>query len=145
MTIQEFIDELKDLNVCFYNRTEKKSRYGDKIVSFHCANKKEIDENSFIYSKHAIGGVSGGSCWESSNPQPYYSDEPDPELSTELDLIFESICPNISYLCYRKVESKIKSDEEIDYEYYGNRTDYRIHYLSIRDLYDTLMEFKALS
>lgn len=134
MTIQEFIDSLKELNICFYNREEKKGRY-EIYFDFDSIRNEELTEDSFIYARHLIGGVSGGSCWETSNPQPFYNDEPDPELSKELDIILENICPNVSYLCYKDISKKITSDDETEQEYYGNCADYRIHYLRIKDLF----------
>ena len=35
----------------------------------------EHEKDYVIYQRHERGGVSGGSCWDSSNPQPYYNDD----------------------------------------------------------------------
>lgn len=90
-----------------------------------------------IYSKYDIGGVSGGSCWDSSNPQPYYNSEPRPKFMV-LDLILKLIYPSISYLDYKLIEHEIVSSEKTQWEYYGNRTDSIIEFLPLSKLYEIL-------
>jgi hypothetical protein len=145
MKIEEFIDILKNLNITIKDRVTRKGRWGNQSVDFINPKSNNVTEDSFIYARHEIGGVSGGSCWDSSNPQPYTTDEKDPELDNELDLIFKAVCRNISYLAYKEVQSKVSEDYETEREYYGNRTDYKIYFLKIRDLYDTLVELEVLS
>lgn len=145
MKIEEFIDTLKGLNVTIKDRVTIKNRWNEEITNFLHPKSNNATEDSFIYAQHEIGGVSGGSCWDSSNPQPYTTDEKDPELDNELDLIFKSVCRNISYLAYKEVQNKVSEDYETETEYYGNRTEYKIYFLKIRDLYDTLVELEVLS
>ncbi len=85
-----------------------------------------------VYMRWSSGGVSGGSCWDSSNPQRYTNDN-SPEFKA-LDLTLEIIDPNITYLTYKKIEKLICSSEETDWEYYGNCTDYEIKYIILSRL-----------
>lgn len=90
-----------------------------------------------LYMRYHIGGVSGGSCWDSSNPQPYRNDEQIPEFEI-LDLVLRELKPDISYLQFREIQKMIHNSEESDWEYYGNRTDYAIKYLILDDLINYL-------
>ena len=90
------------------------------------------------------GGVSGGSCWESSNPKPYYNSATEPDWYT-LDKILEEFCPSISYLQYKKLAAKEKHKTYTEYEYYGNNTEYEVKYLYLQDIYDVLVEMNILN
>lgn len=86
------------------------------------------------------GGVSGGSCWDSSDPQPYTNNDPIPELEL-LDKVLEEIYPQLSFLQYRALTSKLmKCDGYSVDEYYGNSTDYQFKCVDVRELYDYLVE-----
>jgi hypothetical protein len=86
-----------------------------------------------IYMRYSTGGVSGGSCWEWSNPQPYHNNEPKPNFEV-LDLVLRELKPNISYLQYREIEKLIHTNQETHYEYYGNSTDFQIQYIILSEL-----------
>jgi hypothetical protein len=85
-----------------------------------------------LYMRFEIGGVSGGSCWDSSNPQSYTVSEK-PEFVV-LDKTLKLLKPNISYLDYKKIDEYVIKDYNTDYEYYGNYTNYEIWYLKLSDL-----------
>ena len=100
--------------------------------------KQWIDDNCYTSDPkfmlglfyHDIGGVSGGSCWDSSDPQPYYNDEPAPVLKhTDLKLMFGD-----DYVQDFDFNHIVISERE----YYGNRTDSRYTGIMLNDLYDTL-------
>lgn len=65
------------------------------------------------------GGMTGGSCWDTSN---HYPRSPEAEPDFPLDDLLLVICPNISFLVYRKLlkEMNIETGERTEYEYYGN-------------------------
>lgn len=86
-----------------------------------------------VYMRCETGGVSGGSCWDSSNPQPYTSDEPKPKFKV-LDLVLRELKPDLTYLQFREIEDLVHTNEETEYEYYGNSTDYRIEYIILSEL-----------
>ena len=85
------------------------------------------------------GGMAGGNCWNDGGPYPVEVDEPDDDFC-ELDEILERVCPNISYLHFRKLEKLVTFDNTTEYEYYGNYSVYTIKRLKIEDLWDFLVE-----
>jgi hypothetical protein len=91
-----------------------------------------------IYMRWEIGGISGGSCWDSSNPQPYtIGTQPSFEV---LDLVLKELCPNISYLMFRGIEKLINDSETHEWEYYGNCTNFSIKYIVLSELITYLEE-----
>lgn len=88
------------------------------------------------------GGLSGGSCWDTGDEDTrYYSEEGDPEVEfDELDEILERVCPDISYLKFRKLEKLIEHDSATENEYYGNYSIYSIKRLVVEKLWDFLVE-----
>lgn len=85
-----------------------------------------------VYMRFEIGGVSGGTCWDTSDPTPYSNDQ-QPEF-VALDLAIKEINPNVSYLKYKEIEEIISINYETDYEYYGNYTDFEIRYILLSQL-----------
>lgn len=80
-----------------------------------------------------IGGITGGSCWGDKADRPV-DGEPEPEFEN-LDVILAEICPNISFLQYKRLcQSIIKIGERSSYEYYGNYYDYATKSFAIADL-----------
>lgn len=100
---------------------------------------KEPSAQAF-YRSETVGGLSGGNCWNSNSPQPYRVDVEDPGIGKLLDGFLERYLPNVSFLKYRKVASKVRVHEHTEYEYYGNRSEYRIWELTFEDLWDVLAE-----
>lgn len=87
----------------------------------------------------STGGTSGGSYLDSSNPQPYHTNDPEPAFEA-LDAILINICPDISFLRYRQVEKVVQRGDYHESEYYGNGTDWMVKWFTLRDLYDALDE-----
>lgn len=94
-----------------------------------------------VYMRWETGGVSGGSCWDSSDPRPYTKNDPKPKFVV-LDMVLKELMPDISYLQYKEVENLIHSSEKTDWEYYGNCTEYSIEYVVVDDLIKLLKSFK---
>lgn len=91
-----------------------------------------------IYQRHETGGYSGGGCWDGMVATPYTNNEPRPNW-TALDAVLRKICPDISYLRYKEIESLVKDTQTGDYmDYYGNGQDYDIYFLPLEDLYKYL-------
>lgn len=90
-----------------------------------------------------VGGVSGGSCWDSSNPQPYYTGQEIRGLD-QLDSFLEKICPQITYLQFKKISKLILDVDHRVAEYYGNHTKYRGSYLDFNQLYQELKEMNLI-
>jgi len=93
-----------------------------------------------VYCRYETGGVTGGSCWESSDPHDYTADPPKDRMKV-LDLVLKELKPNISFLEYRIIEGLIHNNSETEYEYYGNSTDWTIEYIKLSDLYEALDNF----
>jgi hypothetical protein len=93
-----------------------------------------------LYMRYHTGGVSGGSCWESSNPQPYITDNPKPKFEV-LDLVLKELMLNISFFQFREIEKLIHTNSHSEYEYYGNSTDFNIEYIILSDLINALKKF----
>lgn len=93
-----------------------------------------------IYTRYETGGYSGGSCWDSSNPQPFSTDPPNDKFKV-LDMVLEELMPNITYLQFKKIDALIHSEEESENEYYGNCTDYKVEYIVLSELYKLLETF----
>lgn len=90
-----------------------------------------------VYMRWSPGGISGGSCREDSDPQPYSNSNSKPSF-TCLDMVLRVIYPEISYLEYKEIESKIINSEETDYEYYGNCTEYEMIFIPLETIYKIL-------
>lgn len=112
--------------------------------------KNDLDwrkRNGKICVKTKTGGVSGGSCWDSSDPQPYetgssveYSD-----LEKFLEhILFAIFGKNHAFADIPKLleelrkSSIIHEDSISTYEYYGNSDDYQWYEVKLWDLYQFL-------
>ena len=62
-----------------------------------------------IYMRFTTGGVSGGSCWDSSNPQSYTNDNQKPKFKV-LDLVLSKLKPDITFLPFREIEDLLKTN-----------------------------------
>lgn len=93
-----------------------------------------------VYTRYETGGYRGGSCWDSSDPQPY-SEEPPKDKFKVLDLVLKELMPNITYLQFKEIDSLIHTEEESENEYYGNCTDYKVEYIILSELYKLLETF----
>mgnify|MGYP003681964579 CR=1 FL=1 len=90
------------------------------------------------------GGAWGGNCWDDSDPGSYCPDpEPEPEF-TDLDQILEKIAPNLTFLQYKRLMSKVQYDTSTNHEYYGNHTTYASRSIQIDDIWDFLEEWKLV-
>ena len=142
ITLPEFLNLVKDI--------ERPSEMSDLVAKDYYDDtfkNQHYDENfelSFIWLVHETGGVRGGSCWDSSDPQEYINNEEMPEF-VAFDEVLNIVYPDISHLQYNVIWSEFV--KEIDYrdcEYYGNYTDYEIKYVSLCDLYTYLIDHDLL-
>jgi hypothetical protein len=124
-------EQIESINKeCPYNQGVFREPYGIPV---------KIKE-PVIYCRYEIGGFSGGSCWDDSDPQPY-SEEPPKDRMKVLELVLKLLKPQISFLEYRMIEGLIHDNSETEYEYYGNSTDWKIEYIKLSDLYEALAKF----
>lgn len=149
MNYTEFLELLTKNKIDFNNRTHIPD-IDEKFFKAqrHSLRWIEVDESErkidFIIQHWLTGGVSGGSCWDSSDPRPY-TENNTPKGFEALDKILEVVCPTISFLQYKKLSELINSASATNYEYYGNRDDYEYQYVNLKDLYDFLLKNCNLS
>ena len=74
-----------------------------------------------------------GGNYRGNSPYKYENDIPNDRFVV-LDLVLEKIKPNISYLQFKKIEKMIHTNEETEYAYYGNSTDWKVEYIILSEL-----------
>lgn len=97
---------------------------------------EEKFEKEHLFYAYETGGVSGGSCWESSNPQPYVEDGKDTGFII-LEWVVEHFAPDLTFLQFQKLSREVLQFDHTEYEYYGNRTEYCVQYIPI----ETVLKF----
>lgn len=101
-------------------------------------------EDDYLYEEWITGGQSGGSCWGDDADRPV-EPEPEPEFA-DLDAILETICPNITFLQYKRIIASVVSrGGRSAREYYGNYTDYGVKTVRLGALCEELRENGLLS
>lgn len=106
---------------------------------------KDINLDDCLLVQWMTGGINGGSCWDDGERNLYSMEgEPEPTFSA-LDTILDQLCPNITYLQYRKLindtsPSLVEYDSYTQNEYYGNSTTYGYKKVVLRRLWDRLNE-----
>lgn len=106
--------------------------FRDEIVKPIAYIKDDIVESD----SWSMGG-SWRDCWGNGGS---VSGEPESEFKT-LDLIFEKVCPNISFIQYKNICNKIVvSDTRSEGDYYGGSVTYGYKYFNVKDLYRELVE-----
>ena len=99
--------------------------------------RKKQDTTPALEISWETGGVSGGGCWESSNPLEYTTKNTRKELSS-LDMVLREMCPGLSYIDFMEIKSLVNQGERIVEEYYGNRIDYCTLRIELEPLHDFL-------
>ena len=99
------------------------------------------DDNTIRSNTWCTGGDwadcwgNGGSC-EIENPVEF----------TELDNLLERICPNLTYLQYKKIEREcVEVDTDFNSDYYGGCQQDSYYKCDLKKLYETLMEMGLIS
>jgi hypothetical protein len=153
MEQNEFLKKILDLDVGYYSRVKSKNSWHSDYYAYkspkfdkktgEAANPPTLDD--VLHHEWVTGGVSGGSCWDQGESRHYPRDgQPEPDF-TELDNVLESLCPNLSFLQYKKLASAIiKVESRTEDEYYGNSTTYSVKLVRLGDLYDKLKELKLI-
>ena len=94
-----------------------------------------IKNGNLISSEWCLGGVTGNYMGETYPAES----EPQPDFD-ELDELLELVCPNITYLQYKKLKRQcVKIVEEERYEYYGSHYTYA-HYECDLDIFAEILE-----
>lgn len=102
--------------------------------------KEESKLRDALWHAYNSGGTSGGDCWGDNDPQ-FFSNDPQKKTPDVLLPLFETICPEISFINYKKITDKTTKFESVRLsEYYGNSEDYKITYYKIDELFQALKE-----
>lgn len=150
METNEFLQKVNELGVSLRRKvTEKKHSWNDDtFVHLYPKDKakKPITLEDYLYNEWCTGGISGGSCWDDGSDDHHYATSGEPETDfTDLDAILEGLCPNLSFLQYKKLTSAIiKTDSRTEHEYYGNSTNYATKMVKLGDLYEKLKEMSLI-
>jgi hypothetical protein len=131
MTYEEFLEKFASITKYEYDKNDW--RRGTPFYK-----QPKIPGSEHISCEWVTGGVCGGSCWGNDRLRPM-SGEPEPD-TWSLDTILESVCPEISYIKYKRLLSHLaKYSEYTNYEYYGNSTAYGVKKVMLRELFDWLV------
>lgn len=132
MDLEAFLDIAKDIY-----------RPYEGIRSIPC---REKDANrQYLWMSHCTGGVRGGSCWGSERER-FFSNDSTPDF-TALYELYEKVCPNISFLHGKKIDSTLIQTTN-DYgcaDYYGNYREYLITYIHLPSLYEYMVEHNLIT
>lgn len=95
---------------------------------------KLMTDNGFVGQAWKTGGYSGGGWREDDHAIPYSTQsKKDPNF---LDPLLELICPQITYLEYKKLMKNlpVTTGSDTVYEVYQNNTHYDFEYIKIQEL-----------
>ena len=153
MDIKELNDKLLDINTheCLKRGLEDMTEYSFSNYGIELCNQNNIKlpENHLFPNSIAIeyysGGNTGGSCWGGkSRPYKLKLDEL-PDVRKELIIPITEVCQihldfslDDGLIIMKKLENQTKTLIRSVYEYYGNSTDYTIHYILIEDIINAI-------
>lgn len=106
-----------------FGLTVKKNRSGDYVV-----------EDALVSPLWRVGGMGGGNCWGDTPDEPVSCD-PKPRW---LEAVMEELCPDITYLKFRRLEDACHRHMITEYGYYGNYDEYLFEILRLSDLLEIL-------
>ncbi len=92
-----------------------------------------------IYMRWITGGVSGGSCWEDSNPLPY-TNEKEPDFIA-LNETIKELNISLTFNQYEVIKNLIQYKIDSEAEYYGNSTDYETKYIILSTFLEKVNSF----
>lgn len=130
MNKAEFLEKCKET----FDDLEKKYNYE---VRFYF---KPYGDDDTPLIRIEIGGVSGGSCWDNSNPKPYTCDYINVDTDFIYDILLE-VDKNIPFLICRNIKKECVTESiNTEYEYYGNCTQYRDIKIDFEKMADILIK-----
>lgn len=122
-------------------RAEKEKKYGGSELR----HTKTPTMSDYLYHECYVGGVTGGTCWDDSNPHYESSSVSDGDREfKDLDALLTDVCSNITFLQYKQIIRLVKNDTRTEYEYYGNTMEYETQSIKLQDLYDKLKEMELI-
>lgn len=97
-----------------------------------------MTEEGIVTGSHWCLGGSWQNCWGSGGS---VAGEPEPEDFTTFDELLERVSPNISFLQYKNISSRvIRTETYGESDYYGGSTTSAYKYFNMNDLYELLVE-----
>ena len=106
-----------------FGLTVKKKMSGNYVV-----------EDALISPLWRVGGMEGGNCWGNTPDEPVSCD-PKPRW---LEAVMEKLCPDITYLKFRRLEDACARHMITKYGYYGNYDECLFEILRLSDLLEIL-------
>lgn len=91
-----------------------------------------------IYGRYRTCETTGGSCWGGELHGETFGVPAN--WFQVLDMVLEKLSPEITYLQYKKIAKLIHSNDETEYEYYGNSTEWKVEYIILSELEKFLNE-----
>jgi hypothetical protein len=103
------------------------------------AQKVRLGSEEYMKSSGWCLGGTAGSCW--SNEKTTVSASAQPASFVEFDDLLSEICPNISFLQYKKIYNHcVSTDESTEHDYYGGSCSYGCYTCNVPELYKMLCE-----
>jgi len=161
MTYQDFINEvaniadggskheLRRLGTLKKNPNRYSWRSHGDVDDVTGVAESKIESSKYVLKvSWSTGGISGGSCWDDGsqdNHHSYTTDNPPEELEL-LDAILNHFRPNLSFLEYKMLNSKlVEHGSYTEGEYYGNETHYATKTVELEKLYNYMKEKQWLN
>lgn len=106
----------------------------DKHIAF-------VGEKGFLKSQRWSNGGTWGNCWGNTGT----IDADDPKEFEELDNLLEKICPNISFLQYKKLcAACVTCESDYENDFYGGRENFSYWVCDLNKMYDMLKEMEVI-
>ncbi len=110
------------------------------LAKARVAAKKIMGNKPVLSERWIIGGTRGGNCWDDSRPENYILDSDEEPNFDELDLFLVTFAPDMTFLEYKILNSKVAYSENTIHEYYGNYINYRVKTLVVEEVLSFLQE-----
>jgi hypothetical protein len=121
-------------------------------IEYHDVLKKTIYEGEFepisikkdntLRSQTWCSGGSWGDCWGNSGS----CSTEDPVSFVELDNLLERICPNLTFLQYKKIEREcVEVETDYNYDYYGGCQHDSYYKCDLKKLYEIMIEMGLIT
>lgn len=104
---------------------------------------KDSQKNHFVLTSESwSAGGSWGNCWGNSGT---ISPDPVPQSFKEFDEMLEKLCPDISFMTYKKLYNEtVTIEERSEHDYYGG-TEYRHNYkCDLEKLHKLMVELNII-
>lgn len=113
-----------------------KKKFWKKIVD---ELKVPVEDDHYIYSERWSLGGQYGNCWNDSMTP--VSGDPEPADFVEFDGLLNRICPDISFMQYKRIYKKcVDTKEEYESGYYGGGITYACYRCDLEKMFTVLEE-----